>query len=444
MAYFGVTVGAGFASGQEMLQYYASYGFWGIAGGAVALVVMPLAALVILQYGSHFRAQSHGKVFNSVTTAAVAKFLDYSLSVAQFCIGFVMLAGAGSNLNQQFGLSLWVGSALMVVLVAICGLLNVDKVTNLIGSITPFMILLLVVAGVYALFDPPTSLEAAHEFAITQVESPLPHWLVSTLNYVGLSMFSGISMAIIIGGTNWDPRTAGWGGFVGGVLFSVILILLTFGMLFRIDTVAGEDLPTLALITALNPQLGVFSAIVTYLMIFSTTLGVFYSLGKRMSTSRPKRFVPIFFLICIAGFTLSFFDFAFLVGNVFPILGWLGIVLILILVGTWFTRGRARIAAESRRRNRIRRLIVRKMDPEKKFTAKHWSILIKDIRASSIDPDELRRDLTEDVLSELEAEDALDASGEPIGFEDVWADEKYCPLQPGEVRIVAESEPEER
>ncbi|MCT2021241.1 hypothetical protein [Kocuria marina] len=48
--------GVGFVSGQEMLQYYVSYGWWGIAGAAVNLLVM--------------------------------------------------LAGAGSNLNQQFGLPL--------------------------------------------------------------------------------------------------------------------------------------------------------------------------------------------------------------------------------------------------------------------------------------------------------------------------------------------------
>ena len=28
MAYFSCTVGAGFASGQEMLQYYAAFGGW--------------------------------------------------------------------------------------------------------------------------------------------------------------------------------------------------------------------------------------------------------------------------------------------------------------------------------------------------------------------------------------------------------------------------------
>lgn len=174
MAYFGVTVGAGFASGQEVLQYYVSYGVWGIAGGVLVLVVMPLAALVILQYGSYFRAQSHGQVFDSVASKVTAKFLDYSLLAAQFCIGFVMLAGAGSNLNQQFGLPLWVGSGLMVIMVLISGMWDVNRVTNLLGIFTPFMVIILLVAGFYALSQMPGSLDAVHDYALAEVASPLP------------------------------------------------------------------------------------------------------------------------------------------------------------------------------------------------------------------------------------------------------------------------------
>ncbi len=223
---------------------------------------MPITAMVILQYGSYFRAQSHGMVFESITSALMAKFLDYSLSISQFCIGFVMLAGAGSNLNQQFGLPLWVGSALMVALVLAAGMFNVDKVTNMIGTITPVMILVLLAAAVYGVANPP-------------------------------------------------------------------------------DDIA------MALITEMNPALGIFASVATYLMIFSTALGVFYSLGKRVSVAAPNRYRIIFTVVTLAGFALSFFDFTLLVANVFPWLGWLGIVLIAVLLITWLSRGRRRITAET-------------------------------------------------------------------------------------------------
>ena len=60
-----------------MLQFYVSYGWWGVAGVAVNLIIMPLTAMAILQYGSYFRAQTHGKVFDSITTSLVSRFMDY-------------------------------------------------------------------------------------------------------------------------------------------------------------------------------------------------------------------------------------------------------------------------------------------------------------------------------------------------------------------------------
>lgn len=153
LAYFGLTVGAGFASGQEVLQYYVSYGTWGLAAGLIVLLLMPITAMVILQYGSYFRATSHGKVFDKVTSAVTARFLDYTITGPQFCLGFVMMAGAGRNLNQQFGLSLWVGSVIMALLVLAAGMLDVEKITNLVGAIFAVVLLVLAVALLFRVED---------------------------------------------------------------------------------------------------------------------------------------------------------------------------------------------------------------------------------------------------------------------------------------------------
>ncbi|WP_459587642.1 hypothetical protein [Corynebacterium camporealensis] len=140
MAYFSCTVGAGFASGQEMLQYYAAFGWWGVAGAVIALVLMPIAATIAMQYGSYFQATSHDRVFSSVTSKLMAKFVDYSIVFTQFCIAFVMLSGAGANLNQQWGLPNWVGASLMAAFVIGCAYLNVQKVTRILSAITPFVV----------------------------------------------------------------------------------------------------------------------------------------------------------------------------------------------------------------------------------------------------------------------------------------------------------------
>lgn len=420
MAYFSCTVGAGFASGQEMLQYYAAFGWWGVPGAIIAMILMPLAAMIAMQYGSYFQATSHDTVFQNVSSTFMAKFVDYSITFTQFCIAFVMLAGAGANLNQQWGWPTWVGAALMAVLVIVVGMLDVNKITNILGALTPLIVVLFVVTALYVFMSPPSDLAAAGAFAEANVETTLPNWWVSTFNYVGIAMMGGISMGIVMGGDTLDIKTAGRGGTIGGLLFGVLLLVMVVAMIFRAPDVYQDPLPTLSLINEVHPWLGIVASVVIYLMIFSTSLGNFYSLSRRLASKKPRLFHPILIGLVVIGFVLSFVDFATLVGFVFPIMGYVALVMITVLVVTWFRRGSDIVGQEARRRDKIRALIHRRLHPERKFTKTHRVQLRETISDSNLENRHLRDTLTQDVAEALDADPATDFSKDELNVKEVW------------------------
>lgn len=351
-AVVGIIVGAGFASGQEVIQYYVGFGIPGLWAVAISAVVMSLIAMIILQLASYFRASEHGEVFDHVSHPIFSKVLDIGVIITLFSTGFVMFAGGGANLNQQWGLPLWVGALLTVILVALAGLLDVQKVTTVIGAITPFIIAFILLACLYVVFfveHPPL---AELDETARGIGSSLPHWTVAAVNYVGFNLMVAVSMAIVIGGTMFNPRVAGRGGFVGGLLFTGLLAISAITLFLAIDTVGTDELPMLSLINALHPALGQVMAVVVYGMIFNTALGMFYALGKRLSAGREHLFYPIYLVTVIVGFGLSFFGFTTLVGYVYPVLGYLGLVLIAVMIVAWVRRYRY-IAAESDRRLRL-------------------------------------------------------------------------------------------
>ncbi len=51
LSFVGLLVGAGFATGQEVVQYFTSFGLPGVWGIIVAGIVMTLAGTVFLQLG---------------------------------------------------------------------------------------------------------------------------------------------------------------------------------------------------------------------------------------------------------------------------------------------------------------------------------------------------------------------------------------------------------
>ncbi|WP_448854048.1 hypothetical protein [Corynebacterium frankenforstense] len=305
LAFVGIIVGAGFATGQETVQYFASFGTPGILRAVVCGLIIAVGGMIILQLGT------------------------FHLAV---------------------------------------GFLDVDRVSALTGSITPLMMALILFAFGYVLL---TQLPADHallaEVAGRQV-SPMPNWWLAAVNNAGMCLMMGVSMTLVIGGNYLDPKITGLGGLLGGVAYMVLLVMITVLVYLALPLTEGSDVPTVALLGQIHPALGVISVVVVFLMIYNTAIGMFYALGRRLSRNRPNRF---------------------------PVLGYLGLVLVAVMVVTYL-RHRGEIAVESRRRVLIRALFVRRGELSAAETRRMDAL----VAASGIDDAALLDAVREDVDGE--------------------------------------------
>ena len=314
-----------------------------------------------------------------------------------------MFAGAGENLKQQLGWPVWVGSVIMLVLVLAAGMLDVDKVSAVIGGITPFIIVFVVAASIYSFVDRSESWGHLSEVA-SSIPNSFPNFALSSLNYVGLSLILSVSLAIVSGCSHLYPREAGWGGFFGGLTFGILLTISAVALLCSTATVKDDALPMLSLVNNINGALGWVMAVVIYGTLFKNAIGIFSHVGRRLSAKCPDKFRIIFVGTTLAGFVLSFLGFKSLIATVYPALGYLGVFLIIVLLIAWF-RGHSRIEDEAERRDRISELVERRDNPKKRFTSKQRRQLRHLVRASNIENAELR----EAVRKELDEESDNDS-----------------------------------
>lgn len=413
MSFVGLLVGAGFATGQEVVQYFTSFGLNGVWGIIIAGIIMTLAGTVFLQLGSYFNAQEHNSVFRQVTHPIISRLLDIAVILTLFAVGFVMLAGAGSNMQQQFGWPAWIGSAVMLGMVLVVGMMDVNKVASVIGMITPSIIIAVIVAFAYTLLNLPDDLGATIE-AASAVESPIGNWLVSALNYNGLALILAVSMSLVIGGDNLNPREAGWGGIAGGVLYSIMLVLAGFALILNSENVADSQIPMLTLVNEIHPVLGAIMAVIIYLMIFNTAIGMFYALGKRLSAGREAQYRIIFIVACLLGFAVSFLGFKTLMQYVYPVLGYMGIFMVAVLVIAWF-RDLANIKDETRRRERIRALLQLKLRPDRDYDEGVYNDELGQHVSDSVLADaKIYDEMYTEVSTELSKDDEVELTAEEL------------------------------
>src|SRR5699024_7974550 len=140
-AFIGIVVGAGFASGQEILQYFTSCGYLGTAGAIVATILFAYLGMTLTKLGSRTQTTSHKTVIYQISSRYLGVIVDYVIIFSLCIIGFVLIDGAGAILQQRFGLPSLMGSLIMGFLVIVTVMLNVQRVISGIGSLTPLLIL---------------------------------------------------------------------------------------------------------------------------------------------------------------------------------------------------------------------------------------------------------------------------------------------------------------
>ena len=101
-------------------------------------------------------------------------------------------------------------------------------------------------------------------------ESPISPWWLSALNYTGLALLLGLSMALVIGGANTKPREAGVGGLMGGFIYLTMLMMATFVLLANFDVVGDSSVPMLSLIDHINHPLSYVMVVIIFIMIYNT------------------------------------------------------------------------------------------------------------------------------------------------------------------------------
>ena len=403
LAYVGVLTGAGLASGQELMQYFVSFGIPGLFGlGAIGIMHI-LVGGIILQLGSHYLADSHIDVIEEVSNKYVGKFMDFALIINCFLMGFVMIAGAGSNLNQQFGFKPWIGSLICTLMIIFIGMLDFDKVTKVIGAFTPLIILFAVVGSIYTFVTIKPDWQGLDQIS-KSVISPLPNVALSTVNYFGLCMISGISMAFVLGGSKTDSAEAGLGGMLGGLMVAILTALVGFTLFFTLPIVKDSDIPMQIVLKNIHPILGLIMSLIIFGMIFNSSISLFYSAARRFSDTENK-FRRNLIIFTLLGFALSFMGFKKLMSILYPILGFLGLALTIILVIAWF-KEKDEIKHEMRRRFAISVLTKRKLDDNEEFGKMEKEKLDRLAESSIIENKEIKKAVHEEVKEELEEENS--------------------------------------
>lgn len=152
--YVGCFLGAGFISGQELWQFFGSFGNWGYVGFAAAAVLFTVIGILFVRLTQMTGCADMDRLLvpwdikwlRGVSGAIGAVFL--------FFVVVSMSAGVGAMLTQLFHVPTWLGSIVFMAAVFLVTLLGVTGMVNAFSALIPVLIAATVAfaAGAYITF----------------------------------------------------------------------------------------------------------------------------------------------------------------------------------------------------------------------------------------------------------------------------------------------------
>ena len=153
MGYLGAVIGAGFASGQEIVQFFVCYGKWGAAGAVLATVLFAVCGGMLLSMAHRQKIANYQAMLSIMFGPRLGKIVDFLLAIFLFLGLSTMLSASGAVFYEHLYLPKYAGILLAYVAVVIALAAGKKSLIFSYNVLVPVKImLLLIISGYIALF----------------------------------------------------------------------------------------------------------------------------------------------------------------------------------------------------------------------------------------------------------------------------------------------------
>lgn len=302
LTYVGTVIGAGYASGQEIWQFFSRHGEAGAFGLLLAGTLFGLVGYFALEAG---RTRFAGfQPFLGAAYGGGARWLDMAVGLFLAAGVGVVTAGGGAAIHQLVGVPVAVGGVLILGLVLATARGGASAVIRANSILVPVLMALIAATAV---FSPP----AARTTAVADAAG----WWLSAFLYASYNLFTAATVLIGLGRRLPDRRSSAMGAGLGAVVLTATA-LLEHRALVGMGSVGA--LPMLDAAQALHPGLGLAYTVCLLLALYTTGIGEAWALLERYG---PRVLAGLW---GCALFLL--WPFAALVGTVYPFLGVMSVV----------------------------------------------------------------------------------------------------------------------
>ncbi|MBU3156254.1 transporter [Clostridium estertheticum] len=318
--FIGTIVGAGLASGQEITQFFSTYGyvsFWGIL---VCCLIYIIVSSIIVSISLKHKLSSYTELITLVSPGFFGIITDVFTSFFLVSGAAVILAGSGALLHQYFGISKWVGILLMAIISLYTVLKDTKGLITINSFIVPTLITIIVTIFVLYLLFYKDMVSVTYIKQIASYKNNIipAQWFFSALLYAGFNMLCCSGVLVPLSQEIKHKRVLIPGVIVGALGLTILCYLINTMLLLNIPQIFKYEIPLLYITHRFGMLMQILLLCVIFCEMFSTEVSNIYSVGKTLEKKFDISYKKAVLLILVVALPISQIGFKTLIKVLYP------------------------------------------------------------------------------------------------------------------------------
>lgn len=322
LVFTGSFLGAGFVSGQELMQFFAVFGRFGLAGMLISVLLFGMLGFISMKIARHTGHAEFDRIIVEQDNLWLRGFFSWIFIFFLMGVLVIMVAGSGALLHQMFGIPALAGNAMTAVCAGIVALWGAQGMIAAFGLVVPLMIGTAVLVSLLSFFSFGGSPIPAAPFS---GENPLlGNWFFATISFVSYNMMAALTILVPVAPHIEEEYRIRKGILYGSLQLTVIFSAILLSLMMNMPLLAQTELPMLELAQRLHPILGMVYGLLLFAGMFTSALSCMFGAAFRIRRGRAINehlLMAGMTLMAIAG---SIAGFSKLIAILYPVCGYVG------------------------------------------------------------------------------------------------------------------------
>lgn len=328
--YIGTVVGAGFASGQEVYQFFGKFGDWGYLGIPISVLLFSFIGYRIMLLGHRLHARSYHEVNQFLFGPTVGKIMDTVLMLMLFGVTVAMVAGAGELFHERLHVSFWLGAGVTLVVTFLTILRGLNGVLRANMIIVPLMVSFVLFAVIHSIWThgARTPWMAGH---FLNAGHPVLAG-ISGVVYAAFNLGLAAGVLIPLGADVKSTDALRIGARAGAIGLGAMLLAVTVTLFAHYPEALAFQVPMGYVASRFGAAWQWMFVAVLWGEIFSTLVGNVYAVGAQFGHGSQRRLTVSAAVLLLLAFAMSQVGFSNIVHYGYTVFGWASLTLLVALL----------------------------------------------------------------------------------------------------------------